>query len=123
MKFKLDENLGASIQRLLTEKGLDTDSVYEENLCGVSDDEIYNTVLREKRCLITLDQDFCELRRFPPEKSYGIIVIKVSFPMNIKNIYSTINSLADVLKKSNPVGKLWIVSNNKIRIYPRMSDS
>jgi len=41
VKFKLDENLGPSIQKLFLEKGLDCRQIREENLGGAADERAW----------------------------------------------------------------------------------
>lgn len=77
MKFKLDENLGSRWAALLRAENHDVETVREEDLGGASDTRIYEAVLRERRCLITLDLDFSDVLRFPPHGTAGIAVFRI----------------------------------------------
>ena len=70
MKFKLDENIGNIGRALLTDAGHDVSTVD-----GASDTIFYDVCCAESRILITLDRDFGEVLRFPPEKIAGIVIL------------------------------------------------
>lgn len=77
MKFKLDENFGTRTQKLFGECGHDVQTVREERLQEATDSAIYMHCCNEQRCLITLDLDFADVLRFPPEWSGGIVVFRL----------------------------------------------
>ena len=77
MKFKLDENLGTRTQHLFKEAGHDIHTVRQENLQGTVDRHLYQICCDEQRCLVTLDLDFTDVLRFPPQQTNGIVVIRV----------------------------------------------
>ena len=58
MKFKLDENLGPSIQSIFLEHGHDCATVREERLGGADDPEVLRAAVIEERILVTNDHDF-----------------------------------------------------------------
>ena len=71
MKFKLDENFGKRTQTQFEEAGHDVQTVQSESLQGTSDRNLYEVCRAEQRCLITLDLDFADVTRFPPETTGG----------------------------------------------------
>lgn len=77
MKFKLDENFGAGTIHLFEKAGHDVHTVLQESLQGASDRNLYKVCGKEQRCLVTLDLDFFDVTRFPPDQIEGIAVIRV----------------------------------------------
>src|SRR5690242_6390769 len=77
MKFKLDENFGTRTQQLFVAQGHDVQTVLQEGLQGSSDMNLFEICRSEQRCLVTLDLDFSNVIRFPPELVEGIVVIRI----------------------------------------------
>ena len=76
MKFKLDENFGRHTQHIFRDAGHDVATVRDEGLQGSANLQIYEVCRSENRCLVTLDLDFADVIRFPPEQTAGIAVIR-----------------------------------------------
>lgn len=117
MKFKLDENLGRGIARILHEAGHDVATVYDQKLSGANDQTIYDVCQREQRCLITLDLDFSNVLRFPPEPTAGIVVLRPDNKAIINTITALARQLVTGLKQENLSGRLWIVETGRIRVH------
>ena len=77
MKFKVDENLPIEVVRLLENNGHDAQTVLGQNLGGEPDSRIAQVCKKEKRALITLDTDFSDIRTYPPEKCFALIVLRL----------------------------------------------
>ena len=69
MKIKLDENIGMRGSELLAERAHDVSTVRDQKLSGAPDENIFAVCAAEGRVLITLDRDFGEVLRFPPEQT------------------------------------------------------
>jgi len=98
MKLKIDENLGKSAKDYLTKNGFDVLSVKDENLCGITDDNLFKVSIKEQRCLITLDKDFSDIIRFNPEKSSGIVILRIQDRINVDTILKTLKNFIEHLK-------------------------
>lgn len=71
MKLLLDENIPAEYKKKLTKIGHDVEHV-NQKCKGLKDNEIFEYSVRNKRCIITYDFDYNELKKL---KHYGIIKI------------------------------------------------
>jgi predicted nuclease of predicted toxin-antitoxin system len=80
VRFKLDENFDARLSALVSEGGHEVDTVLGEGLSGKPDGEVYDACRRGARVLLTLDLDFSNPIRFPPEGTEGIVVVRAPAP-------------------------------------------
>lgn len=117
MKFKLDENLGARTQELFRRKGYDVMTVREQQLQGCSDQRLFEICRAEHRCLVTLDLDFSDVLRFPPQQSHGIVVIRVPHNPTLPLLEQLIRQFLRTLETMPLEKKLWIVETGRIRIH------
>lgn len=117
MKFKLDENLGHSIARILYEAGHDVATVFDQKLSGANDQAIYDVCQQEQRCLVTLDLDFSNVLRFPPEPTTGIVVLRPDNKATINTISALARQLVTGIKQENLSGRLWIIEMGRIRVH------
>jgi predicted nuclease of predicted toxin-antitoxin system len=116
MRFKLDENIDARLTALLHEAGHDATTVREQGLHGTEDPDLFNYCVSEARSLVTLDLDFSNVLRYPPERTPGVIVLRGPddlFP-TVKILMQT---LLQALTSENPSGHLWIVEPGRVRIH------
>jgi hypothetical protein len=120
VNFKLDENLDPRIGLVFAEGGHDVETAVSEGMSGSSDDELYNVCCRERRTLITLDLDFANPLRFPPEGTAGIIVLRPPVP-SLPLIRTTIGGALAHIKSGQVDGRLWIVEPGRIRVHDSRS--
>ena len=79
MKFKIDENLPVEFAKLLADFGHDADTVHDERLVGAPDSVVIVTCKTERRCLVTLDLDFSDMRAYPPSDLHGLIIFRLRY--------------------------------------------
>ena len=115
MKFLLDANLPQSLGYELQKK-FNFDCKRAEGL--LSDENIYKLCKNEGRILLTLDTDFFNLQKFPPQDHPGIIVFRVS-QQGISNIKKIVHHFFESLAKEEKIlkGNLISVREDKFRIY------
>jgi predicted nuclease of predicted toxin-antitoxin system len=119
VKFKLDENIGRRGLELLTAAGHDVMTVRDQGLLGVGDERLFEICAAEARALVTLDRDFGQVTRFPPEKSAGIIVLDVGPRATLDGIVGRLQDFLMVLERHSVAGSLWIVEPGRVRVHLR----
>jgi predicted nuclease of predicted toxin-antitoxin system len=119
LKFKLDENVGRRGLELLCNAGHDTVTVRDEGLAGAEDHEIFSAAAAEDRALITLDYDFAQVLRYPPEQSAGIVVLELGGRASLQSLLDRLRSLLINLQSHPLAGRLWIIEPGGVRMHLR----
>ena len=119
MKLKLDENLGLLGKSLLEADGHDVMTVAEQQLMGAEDERVFQVCRSEGRALVTLDHDFGQTLRFPPEITTGIVVLECKGRVSPAMILARVGELAAALRTERLEAKLWIVEPGRVRIHQR----
>lgn len=122
MKVKLDENFGTRTQKIFRDAGHETHTVYDEQLQGCSDVKLFEICGAEHRCLVTLDLDFSDVTRFPPEKAGGIAVIRVPKNPSLELLEKLIRQFLQALLQMSIEKKLWIIEPGRIRIHQQQTE-
>ena len=117
MKFKLDENFGTRTQQLFLAAGHDVSTVGSQKLCGCPDRQLFEICGREGRCLVTLDVDFGDVTRFPPDRGAGIVVLRLPRNPTLPILESLVDTLLRALGDRPLVGRLWMVEPGRIRVH------
>jgi len=118
VRIKLDENLPPAIGDLMAGSGFDVATVAGEGLGGCEDEVLYDACRAEQRILVTLDTDFANPLRFPPEGTAGIVVLRPPRPLLALLRSSLANVLARITVGGEKIAdRLWIVEATSIRIY------
>jgi predicted nuclease of predicted toxin-antitoxin system len=109
VKFKLDENFGTRTQNIFSAAGHDVHTVFQESLRGATDQQLYQICQYEHRCLVTLDLDFANVLRFPPNKTNGIVVIRAPQNPSLPVLEQLVRQFCQALETMPIEGKLWVV--------------
>lgn len=115
MKLFLDENLSPKHSAELRSEGHDVCAVVEVGLSGAPDKQILRFAVENHRILISLDADFADVKRFPPEHTPGIVRLKVHPPTEDR-IRQAIRRVLLLLHNIDLTGRLAVVDREKIRI-------
>ncbi|MGP8089139.1 MAG: DUF5615 family PIN-like protein [Syntrophobacteraceae bacterium] len=116
MKFKIDENLPVEIADLLNGAGYDALTVSDQNLSGTADPEIISKCNSEERALISLDLGFANIHIYPPENLPGLIVLRLK-SQDKPHVLEVFSRFISTLSGEPVTGNLWIVEENRIRIW------
>ena len=117
MKFKLDENFGTRTQQLFLAAGHDVSTVGSQGLCGSPDERLFDICGREGRCLVTLDIDFGDVTRFPPDRGAGVVVLRLPRNPTLPILESLVDTFLRALGARPLVGRLWVVEPGRIRVH------
>jgi predicted nuclease of predicted toxin-antitoxin system len=115
MLFKIDENLPEELAEFLQKAGHDALTIRAQGLQGQSDTVILEVTSRESRALITLDQGFTDIRRYPPSEHPGRIVLRFG-RQDKPHVLSHFAALVPLLEREPLSGRLWIVEEHQVRI-------
>lgn len=73
-RYFVDENLGEGPTNLIRNLKANVTDVWEQNLVGKGDELIWRYCQRDKRILLSHDDDFMNEHKYPIKKSYGCVV-------------------------------------------------
>jgi hypothetical protein len=116
---KLDGNLGDLGRDVLTAQGHDVSTVAAQQMSGNPDNALYEVCRSEGRVLVTLDRDFGEVLRFPPEDTGGIAILDCRGRLSRGTILARIRELAALLEVEKISGRLWIVEPGRVRVHEK----
>jgi predicted nuclease of predicted toxin-antitoxin system len=119
MKLKLDENLGELARDMLTAAGHDVSTVSTQRMSGIDDATLYEVCCAERRVLITLDWDFAEVLRFPPEDTAGVVILYCRGRLSPASIVARLKELVALMNVRQINGQLWIVEPGRLRIHEK----
>ncbi len=114
-KFKVDENLPVEVAELLRGAGHDAVTIAQQSMVGYPDDAVADACRREGRAIVTLDQDFADIRAYSPSDYSGIVVLRL-WRSDKPLVISIMHRLLLLLEKEPLRGKLWIVDGASVRI-------
>ena len=102
-KFLVDENLGEEVTRLLRDDGWNVTDVFELNILGQPDENIFAVARKLDRILLTHDDDFLDDRRFPPRLNPGLVVL----PGGEGNDHALLSAIYRMLSIVGRLRELW----------------
>jgi len=117
MRLKLDENLGQAIAKTFREAGHDVATVQEQGLGGIQDEALYTRCRQEGLCLVTLDLDFSNVLRFPPQPTAGLAVLRPGGQPTLAALHALAQRLVQALSIEPIASRLWVVEPGRIRIH------
>jgi hypothetical protein len=117
MKIKLDENIGRRGIELLKQAGHDVMTVRDQSLGGARDEALFDVCAEEDRVLITLDHDFGQVLRFPPERSAGLVILEPGPRVTPGSLLDRLRDFLAVAETRSPRGALWIVEPGRVRVH------
>ncbi len=115
MKLKLDENMPLRLVSMLENRGHDVDTVADEGLSGMPDDDVWLAAQQENRFLITQDLDFSDTRRFKPGTHSGVMLVRLREPGANALLHRVASAMEDIPKELLR-GSFIVLTEHKLRI-------
>ena len=115
MRILADENIARSTLLLLRQLGHDVLDVKEQRWFGYADEKLLRIAVRQSRIVLTIDQDFGNILRFPPLSHQGVLLIQLHnpHPHNVNHV------LSDFLKHKSQSffrRRLVVLNESQVRI-------
>ncbi|MFL6248259.1 MAG: DUF5615 family PIN-like protein [Thermoanaerobaculia bacterium] len=117
MKFLLDANLSPAMVSLFESRGHDALHVENVSAAGTRDHVIAALAHERRRCLVTGDFDFADVREFEPRHFSGIVVLTAPRGTGAPYLERLVLEFLDRLPTlGSLIGKLVIVEIGRIRV-------
>ena len=119
MRFLIDADLPRSTKALLERFGHEAIDVRDIGLRSAKDPVIALYAQNNQACLLTGDFGFADIRNYPPETYYGIVVL--GLPRDATSDF-ILQLIEEILRQSEVLAriprKLAIVEAGRIRLRP-----
>ena len=112
---KLDENVADVVRDVLQAAGHDVALARDQQLAGV--EHLLVVAVSEGRALVTFDLHFSDIRRHPPTGNPGIVVLRLR-DQSLDPVRRAATALAELLFDQPLRGRLWILDEQRLRIWP-----
>ena len=94
MKILLDENVARAIKDYLLGEGHEVSQIRPEGPLSLKNGAVYLKAKESFELFITNDRDFINPKSFPPNKTLGIVFLRVSMANPGNQVYGLKNLLA-----------------------------
>jgi predicted nuclease of predicted toxin-antitoxin system len=122
MRFLIDANLPRAVIAVVQSLGHQMEFARDIGLASATDEQIAQHALQYRAALITRDLDFADIRRYPPDRYSGIVVLRLPDT-------AVAEEIAKALKRflSEPgfvaalPGRLAVVEGDRARFRPPLT--
>lgn len=115
MKVKLDEQLSQQLKPLFIRRGYEVSTVYDQDLVGKPDEELWPIVQAAGQLLVTADKEFADIHKYPPGSHTGVILLRPAYE-SLPTFKRLLNSVLDSKKLEELAEKTVVLSESGIRI-------
>lgn len=117
MRFLVDEDLPRATDKIIQQHGYEAIDIRDAGLRGAADVDIAAYAQKHGLCLLSGDMDFADIRNYPPEKYFGIVVLRLPAMAASSTILTLLRSFlmqTEIVNQLN--GKLAIVEQGRVRV-------
>jgi len=115
VKIKVDEDLPNLAKEVLIERGYTAEGVYEQGMSGWKDHQLWQAIQEEGRYLITADKGFADIRRYPPGKHGGVMLLRPDQD-GIRPVLQLLDAVLGQYDLNILVGTITVVTPRGVRV-------
>jgi predicted nuclease of predicted toxin-antitoxin system len=115
-RFLIDESLPRLLSELLRESGHESRHALELGLKGKNDAQVFAAAQRLSSAVVSRDNDFSNLLRFPLGGHCGIVVVRYPSETRISRVATDTERALAALPEWEFAGSLIIVEPGRVRV-------
>ncbi|MCL2641019.1 MAG: DUF5615 family PIN-like protein [Phycisphaerales bacterium] len=119
MRFLIDADLPRTLVRIFASFGHEAIDVRDIGMGASPDEAIAQYAAEHRLCVVTGDWGFADIRTYPPEQHFGIIIVGLPDGARGSQIIELVELLLrqpEILARAS--GRLVIVEKGRIRLRP-----
>jgi len=117
VRFLIDANMPRRSGDLIRSCGHDAIDVRDVGMADSPDEPIAALARSERRCILTRDKDFGNIRDYPPAEYAGIVVFSLDETLTADSILDILGAFLDQQEVlASLTGKLAIVEPGQVRL-------
>jgi predicted nuclease of predicted toxin-antitoxin system len=122
MRFLIDANLPRAVIAVVQTLGHQAEFARDIGLASATDEQIAKHALQYGAALLTRDLDFADIRRYPPDRYSGIVVLRLPDTAVAEEIAAAVKRfLSESGFIASLAGRLAIVEEDRVRFRPPLT--
>jgi len=120
LKLLLDANISPETAGFIRSLNINTKSLIEENLSGITDEEVVALAKKEKQVILTFDFDFGYIYQLKEQDKLGVVVLRIK-DQTVESANSHLERFFNYIKqkKLNLSDTMAIIEEDKYRIHQK----
>src|SRR5208283_743507 len=122
MRFLIDANLPRAAIAVVQSLGHQVEFTRDIGLASATDEQIAQHALQYLAALLTRDLDFADIRRYPPDRYSGIVVLRLPDIVVAEEIAAAVKRfLSEPGFIASLAGRLAVVEGDRVRFRPPLT--
>jgi len=122
MRFLIDANLPRAVIAVVQSLGHQVEFARDIGLASATDEQIAQHALQYLAALLTRDLDFADIRRYPPDRYSGIVVLRLPDIVVAEEIAAAVKRfLSEPGFIASLAGRLAVVEGDRVRFRPPLT--
>ena len=122
MRFLIDASLPRAVIHVVQSMGHQVEFARDIGLASATDGQIAKHALQYRAALLTRDLDFADIRRYPPDRYSGIVVLRLPDTAVAEEIAAAVKRfLSEPGFIASLAGRIAIVEGDRVRFRPPLT--